>query len=268
MALASLVATPKDIFGALVIITLGSQKIMSNIDIHINADLGEDYGRYKLVDLDELMPFLSACNIACGFHAGDPRTIDETIDKAKNHGLEIGAHPSYPDLQGFGRRSMDIDPSELSSIIRYQIAALAGMAKSKGVDLTHVKPHGALYNDAAKKQHVAEAVIDAVSSISRSIVLYVPPGSIVEAIATEQNVSIKREAFLDRTYEDNLTLTSRKLEGALIQDPKLAKAQVDLIISNQHIKTTSGKEIPFSPETYCIHGDNPAALEILRFIHA
>ena len=138
---------------------------MTKIDIHINADLGEDFGRYRLVDLDELMPFLSACNIACGFHAGDPRTIDETINKAISHQLEIGAHPSYPDLQGFGRRSMDVPKSELTSIIRYQISALAGMAASKGVNITHVKPHGALYNDAAAKQGVAEAVIDAVSSI-------------------------------------------------------------------------------------------------------
>jgi len=207
---------------------------MSNIDIHINADLGEDFGRYKLVDLDELMPFLSACNIACGFHAGDP----------------------------------NIDKAELTSILRYQISALMGMVKSKGVDITHVKPHGALYNDAAKKQGVAEAVIDAVSSISHSIDLFVPPGSIVEALAIERNISIKREAFLDRTYEDNLRLTSRKQDGALIQDPIKAKEQVDLIIRMQHVKTTSGKQLPFSPETYCIHGDNPAALDILRYLHA
>ncbi len=241
---------------------------MTKIDIHINADLGEDFGRYRLVDLDELMPFLSACNIACGFHAGDPRTIDETINKAISHQLEIGAHPSYPDLQGFGRRSMDVPKSELTSIIRYQISALAGMAASKGVDITHVKPHGALYNDAAAKQGVAEAVIDAVSSISDNIFLYVPPGSKVEALAVARNIPIKREAFLDRTYEDDLKLTSRKVEGALIQDPIYAKQQVDLIISKQHVKTTSGKILPFAPETYCIHGDNPASLDILRALHA
>ena len=241
---------------------------MSNINIHINADLGEDFGRYKLVDLDQLMPYLSACNIACGFHGGDPVTIDSTIEKAKYHQLEIGAHPSYPDLQGFGRRSMDIATADLTSIIRYQICALMGMAESKGVDITHVKPHGALYNDAAKKLNVAKAVVDAVSSISNSIRLYVPPGSKVEALAVERNLLITREGFLDRTYEDDLTLTSRKIEGALIQNPAFAKQQVDYIVSHHRIKTTSGKELPFSPQTFCIHGDNPAALDILSLLHA
>jgi len=235
--------------------------------IHINADLGEDYGRYTIVDLDAILPMLSACNVACGFHAGDPITIDATLDKAKQYDLEVGAHPSYPDLQGFGRRSMDIKKSDLTSILRYQISALAGMAKSKGITLTHVKPHGALYNDAAKKRDVAEAVCDALASFSSSMVLYVPPESVVASLAIERDLSIRYEAFIDRTYEDDLSLTPRSRVGALITDATLATQHTTSMFRDNEVITTSGSKQSLKADTFCIHGDNAAALEILRSIH-
>lgn len=241
---------------------------MSLKGIHINADLGEDYGRYTIADLDEMMPYLTACNVACGFHAGDPSTIDATLLKAKRHSLQIGAHPSYPDLQGFGRRSMSIPTDELTSILRYQICALAGMAKSIGIQLSHVKPHGALYNDAARDIHVARAVCNAIRSLSDEIPLYVPPGSVIFELATEEEIPIMLEAFLDRTYEDDLSLTPRSHTGSVINDPSKAHQQASSIYQDNKVITTTGKEKSMSADTFCIHGDNPAALEILKAIHA
>ena len=233
--------------------------------IHINCDMGESFGRYTLVDDEALMPFISAANIACGFHAGDPVVIERTITSALKFDLEIGAHPSFPDLQGFGRRVMDIAPKELESIVRYQIAAVRGLVEAQGGQLIHVKPHGALYNYAAKNKDTAEAIVKAIVSIDDQLKLYAPPNSHL-ASTGQSLLEVVKEAFIDRRYVEDGSLMSRKLEGSVIRDPEDALSQVKSILENSEVITASNVKVPLSATTFCIHGDNPAALRILSHL--
>ena len=237
----------------------------SESEIHINCDMGESFGRYTLVDDEMYMPFINACNIACGFHAGDPTVIEKTILNAKKYDLEIGAHPSFPDRQGFGRRQIIMDEKELESLIRYQVAALYGLTKSLGTKLSHVKVHGALYNLAAKNEATSIAVAKAVRSISDKLVLYAPYKSIQSSIAEELGVQVKYEAFIDRRYNNDRSLVSRKLENAVIQSPHEAWSQVYKIHREHTVSSIQDEEVTLEAQTFCIHGDNDAALEILKY---
>jgi len=234
--------------------------------IHINCDMGESYGRYTLIDDATLMPHIDACNIACGYHAGDPVVIDRTIRQAKEAGLEIGAHPSYPDRQGFGRRTMDISGSELMPLIKYQICALMGMAKTHGVDITHVKVHGALYNRAAAHLQTAIAVARAVKSISKELTLYAPYLSEQYKVAEELGLKVKCEAFVDRKYNADRSLVSRSIEGSVIGAPDVARAQVLSIHRDKVVTSMDDQQVAIKADTFCIHGDNPAALAILEHL--
>lgn len=231
--------------------------------IDLNCDMGESYGNYQIGNDEAIFPYITSCNIACGFHGGDPLTIEQTIQQALAHGVRIGAHPSYPDLMGFGRRNMDLSVEELSALIKYQVSALKGMTESLGGQLTYVKPHGALYNTAATSIIISKTVIKAVRSIDKQLAVMGLAGSIIEQIARVQKVPFIAEAFADRQYTDEGKLQARTVEGAIINDPFKSAEQVISIIKDQQVISDTGNFVPIQAQSICIHGDNPSAVGIL-----
>ncbi len=228
--------------------------------IDINADVGESYGRFKVGNDTQLIPMLTSCNIACGFHGGDPLTIKKTIDLAMENGVRMGAHPSYPDLQGFGRRSMKIGSDELRAILVYQIGALKVMVESQGGQLTHVKPHGALNNDMMKAPDLLQLIVEAVEAVDPGLLIYVPYGH-----GDRINDNCIWEIFADRTYESDLSLTPRSTAGSLITVQSEAEKHLQSILKDRQVRTPEGF-VTIDPETICIHGDNPLATEIVGII--
>lgn len=236
------------------------------LNIDINCDMGESYGNFKVGQDEAIFPWITSSNIACGFHGGDPLHIESTIRQAIAHGVQVGAHPGFPDLQGFGRRKMQIKPNELKAIVKYQIAALKGLTESLGSKLIYVKPHGALYNQAADNEAEAKAIVEAVKEIDEELILMGLAGSLMENMALSQKRPFVAEAFADRRYTDIGRLRSRALENAVIHDPQEAAQQVISIVKNQCVYSYSGQEIPLKAQTICIHGDNHIALDILKAI--
>lgn len=232
--------------------------------IDINCDMGESYGRFKVGNDDDVFPYITSCNIACGFHGGDPLHIERTIAGALKHDVQIGAHPSYPDLAGFGRRRMQLSREELKAIIKYQTAALKGMAESLGGRLAYVKPHGALYNTAADDESESSTIIRAIREIDPRLALMGLAGSTTERVAAREGVPFIAEAFADRKYGSNGRLMSRDKAGSVISDPQEAAAQVLSIILEQRVVSADGKSVPIRAQSICIHGDSPAAIDILR----
>ena len=230
----------------------------------INCDMGESFGNYQIGNDDLLMPYINAANIACGMHAGDPLQIEKTIDLALKNQVTIGAHPGYPDLQGFGRRIIPMSSDELSASIRYQVAALIGMTRAKGGKVDYVKPHGALYNLIAKDADIAQTVISAIKDIDPSLKVMGLAGSHVRQLAEKNKMIFIAEAFADRAYEENGQLRSRKLEGAVLSDAEASLNQVLSIMTQGQLKTYQGNTIPLKAESFCVHGDNPAALSIAK----
>lgn len=234
--------------------------------VDINCDMGESYGNYTIGNDQAIFPHITSCNIACGMHAGDPYQIEKTIDLAIEHGVQIGAHPGYPDLQGFGRRVLPMLAKELSSFIKYQVAALKGLVESKGHRLTYVKPHGALYNEMAKNKEVAAIVIQAIKSIDSQLRIMGLAGSHVKQVCDGEHMHFIAEAFADRQYEANGQLRPRALEGAVLHDSDKAAEQVLSITENKRTFSLSGEEVKIEAQSFCIHGDNPAAISILEKI--
>ena len=214
-----------------------------------------------------IMPYLSSCNIACGFHSGDPITIERTTQMALRHDVAIGAHPSFPDLQGFGRRVMHIPQAELTAIVRYQIAALKGMTEALGGTLNHVKPHGALYNFAAKNDAAAQAIVDAIKSIDEKLIVYGLPNSFLQKKAKEADLYFGKEAFADRRYERDGSLRARTNEGAVIEEEDEVLAQVKMMVKEKQVKTHDGEIIPLEADTICLHSDTQGAANLARQIH-
>jgi len=237
---------------------------MNQIDI--NCDMGESYGNYRIGNDDKIFPFITSANIACGFHGGDPVHMEKTITQALVHNVKIGAHPGYPDLAGFGRRAMQIPSKELVPILKYQIAALKGMAESLGGRLSYVKPHGALYNKASGDEGETRAIIQAIQSIDDSLIFMGLAGSVMEDISKQQDIPFVAEAFADRSYEATGRLMSRSKPGAVISNPVMAAKQVLSIVQNQKVNLAEGSEIVVQAQSICIHGDNPAAIAILEEI--
>ncbi len=224
--------------------------------IDLNCDIGESYGAWRMGDDDALLDLVSSANIACGFHAGDPSTIDATVCAATQRGVAIGAHPSYPDLAGFGRRSMEISPDDVESGVLYQIGALIAFVDSYGAKLHHVKPHGALYNDASRRETIAKAIARAVARADVPLTLVGLPGSALLAAGDEAGLKTAAEGFCDRAYEPDGSLRSRTLKGALISDPvRCANQALDLARSGR-------------VQTLCIHGDTPGAAGIALAVTA
>lgn len=229
--------------------------------IDINCDLGEGVGNDA-----QLMPYLSSCNIACGAHAGDEATMRETIRLAVENHTKIGAHPSFPDRENFGRTEMNLPDDELTTLIIEQIATLKILTEQAGGKLNHVKPHGALYNMAAVNERIAESIVDAMTSFDEHLILYVPYGSVIAKKAIERNIPIKYEAFADRNYNDDLTLVSRKQENAVLKDPEEILAHVTRMIREKSVRTVNNKFVSIEAGTLCVHGDNPHAIEIVSYL--
>lgn len=232
--------------------------------IDLNCDLGESFGIYQLGRDEEIMKEVSSVNIACGFHAGDPNVIHDTIEKAIKRGLNIGAHPGFPDLQGFGRRNMSLSSQEIYNIVLYQLGAISAFLKAKEYPLHHVKPHGALYNMAAVREEYAIPIVQAILDFNPSLKLYALSGSILAATGKNMGLIVYHEVFADRTYQNDGTLTPRSEDYALIHDDKAAIDQVLNFIEYGKVKTVDGAWIPIKADTVCIHGDGPHALEFAR----
>ncbi|WP_316821233.1 5-oxoprolinase subunit PxpA [Pedobacter gandavensis] len=235
--------------------------------VDLNCDMGEGFGAYDIGNDAAIMPFVSAVNIACGFHAGDPAVMKKTVRLAMRHGVAIGAHPGLPDLQGFGRRTMAISAEEAYDMVVYQIGALAAFVKSEGGILKHIKPHGALYNMAATNRRLSEAIANAVYKVDPDLILYGLSGS--ELIHAGENIglSVANEVFADRTYQRDGTLTARKQQDALITDPLLAVAQVMQMIKEGSVYATSGEILKIQADTICIHGDGKTAVAFAEQLH-
>jgi UPF0271 protein len=231
--------------------------------IDLNSDLGESFGNYTIGNDMEVMKYITSANIACGFHAGDPLVIEKTIKLALAHNVAIGAHPGYPDLVGFGRRSIKLSDDELRSMILYQVGALKSMTEAIGGKLVHVKPHGALYNDLATDIRKSKIVCEAVRSIDPQLIFVGLANSNMIIAAKEVGLMVAHEAFADRAYNDDGTLVLRSIEGAVISEKDKCLEQVYGIISENSIQTVSGKIIPLRADTICVHGDNEHALEFL-----
>jgi UPF0271 protein len=230
--------------------------------IDLNCDMGESFGQYKLGDDAAVMPFITSANIACGLHAGDPLVMQTVIRLAKGHGVAIGAHPGWPDLQGFGRREMNLTPEETQAFVLYQIGSLAAFAKTEGVELRHVKPHGALYNQAAKDRALADAIARAVKRFDQELILVGLAGSALVAAGRELGLRVANEGFPDRTYNADGTLVSRKVANAILASPKevaahavaLTQAGIDFAGQRVHV------------ETLCLHGDNVHAAQNAKLV--
>ena len=237
------------------------------LTIDLNCDMGEGFGPWKMGADAALMPLISSANIACGYHAGDPVVMRDTVRLALAHGVAIGAHPGYPDLQGFGRRNLALSPDEVYAMGLYQIGALQAIAKAEGGVLHHVKPHGALYNTAARQRDVAEAIVQAVCKIQQAdLILYGLSGSVLIEVAEAHGLRVCREAFCDRSYQNDGSLTPRNFPGAVIGNPEAAAKRALQLALQQSIETADQVLISVPCNTICIHGDGPNAVIIARSV--
>lgn len=239
---------------------------MAGRTVDLNCDMGESFGAWRLGADDALLAIVTSVSVACGFHAGDPATIDSVVGRALDRGLGVGAHPSYPDLQGFGRRSMAVAADELESIVLYQTAALAGIVRAHGHELNHVKLHGALYTDAARDDRLARACVRAVRRLDPGLLLFAPAGSAVEQAGAGVGLRVVREAFADRRYIEDGSLRSRDMPDAVITEPADAAAQAVAIALRGRIETVTSPPVAVAADTICVHGDNPAAAAVARAV--
>jgi len=234
---------------------------MKSISIDINADIGEGINNEL-----QLIPLLSSCNIACGGHAGDRETMQRCVDLALLHGVKIGAHPSFPDRDGFGRNHMVMPHDDLFQELQTQINKLVEILARCDELLHHVKPHGALYNLAVKDKTIASVIVDVVKNTTGSPKLYVPNNSVIEDVAIEAGLSVVFEAFADRHYNNDLTLVSRDKHNAIITNEKDMLNHVKGIIMSHKVSSLNGIDIPITAETICVHGDTPKAVELLKYL--
>jgi UPF0271 protein len=233
--------------------------------IDLNADVGESLGAWSLGEDEALIPLVSSVNVAAGFHAGDPGVIERTVALAARHGVAVGAHPGYPDLAGFGRRAMALTPAETRAAVLYQVGAVAAFARAAGIELRHVKAHGALYNHAANDHATAEAIARAVASFSGSLVLVGLAGSALVAAGRAAGLTVAEEAFADRAYEPDGSLRARSLDGAVLDDPETAGAQA-LEIARGRVRAHDGTVMAVRADTICVHGDLPGAAARARAV--
>lgn len=237
---------------------------MTTIDL--NCDLGESFGHYKLGENTAILKYITSANIACGFHAGDPSVMRDTVARCIEHQVAIGAHPGLPDLVGFGRREMAISPTEAYDLTVYQIGALHAVATSQGGTIRHVKPHGALYNMAAKNPALAEAIAKAVYDVSPNLILFGLAGSELITAGQKYGLPIANEVFADRTYTNDGTLTPRSNNNAVITSDEAALAQVLQMVKTQTVNATSGETVSLQADTICLHGDGEKAVVFAKMI--
>ena len=228
--------------------------------IDLNCDMGESFGAYKLGQDEEVIKYITSANVACGFHASDPTWMRWTVELAEEHGVAIGAHPSFPDLQGFGRRNMVVSPEEAKNDVIYQIGALAAFTKSKR--LQHVKPHGAMYNMAAEGGGLARAICEAVLEVDPRMILVVLTGTPWADLAEDMGLRVALEAFADRALNPDGTLVARSIPGSVIHDPEELVARSIKMITEGKVTAISGEEISVRADTLCLHGDTPGAVQL------
>jgi UPF0271 protein len=236
--------------------------------INLNADLGESFGAWTMGEDAALLGVVNSANIACGFHAGDPLVMRTTVRTALAAGVGLGAHPAYPDLQGFGRRPMTLAPAELEAVILYQIGALAGMAAAEGGQLSHVKPHGALNNQACEDAALADVVARAVRAFDPGLILLAPALSELQAAGQRAGLAVAAEIFADRAYTDAATLVPRGRPGAVLHDADAVVAHVLRMLESGGIVAASGKLLPTAMHSICVHGDTPGAVDNARRLRA
>ncbi len=234
--------------------------------IDLNSDLGESFGAYKIGLDDRIIPLVSSANVACGLHAGDPTVMSKTVALCKNNGASVGAHPGFPDLMGFGRRNMNMSPADVKAMITYQIGALDAFCKSQGVTLRHVKPHGALYNMAAKDEKLSAAICEAVYEYNPGLILLGLSGSLMLSEAKKIGLPCACEVFADRAYEDDGSLVARTKPGAVIKDEDEAAERVIGMIKKGTVRSINGNEIELCPDSVCVHGDSEKALMFVEKI--
>ena len=236
------------------------------MEININCDLGEKSKFHSIENDPKLLSIVNSANIACGYHAGDEETMDMVIKISKSNTVSIGAHPSFKDLENFGRKKINLPSSEVTKLIVDQYEILQQVAQKHNENVTHIKPHGALNNMACENFELANTVAKAISSIDKNIIFLVPTGSQMEVAAKKLNMKIACEIFADRNYEDDGNLVSRAKDHALITDPEIAKKHVLSMVKNQALNCFSGKQIPCEIDSVCIHGDNNSSLATAKSI--
>ena len=234
--------------------------------VNLNADMGESFGAYSMGNDQAMLDLVGSANIACGYHAADPLVMMETVGLANERGVSLGAHPSFPDLQGFGRRKMYIPAAELEAMIIYQIGALTAIAKANGSTVTHVKPHGALNNMASIDLELSSSIAKAIKAADPDLILLAPATSCLYIAGVESGLKTAGEIFADRTYDDDGNLTPRSQPNAIIHDPKQAADQVLSFLNSSKLITQSGKEIDAKIHSICVHGDSANAIDIARAV--
>ncbi|WP_158734800.1 LamB/YcsF family protein [Alteribacillus sp. YIM 98480] len=235
--------------------------------IDINADMGEGFGRYTIADDERLLDIVTSANVACGFHAGDPRIMGLTVEKALKNHVGIGAHPGFPDLIGFGRRDMSLTPLEIKTDVLYQIGALSAFVKASGGHLQHVSPHGRLGNLAVKNREYAQAIVEAVLSFDSSLIIITEPGELAVE-AEKRGLKTAVQLFADRAYNDDRTLVSRKEPGAVIHNQETVLQRCLKMVLEGTVETVSGSEIEVDGNTLCVHGDTAGSVDLAKEIKA
>ncbi|MHA7685707.1 LamB/YcsF family protein [Cupriavidus sp. PET2-C1] len=230
--------------------------------VDLNADMGEGFGPYRMGDDEGILKIVTSANVACGFHAGDPETMAKTFRTAKQQGVNVGAHPGFDDLSGFGRRVIPCSPAEIERLVAYQIGAAQALSAYAGNPITYVKAHGALGNLSAVEEEVASAIAGAIKAVDANLICITFAGSLMEKVGQERGLRTCAEIFADRAYTDEGQLVSRKLPGAVLHDSKAVAARVLRMVQAGAVETISGKQLRVPIETICVHSDTPGALEM------
>ena len=236
--------------------------------LDLNCDLGESFGAYTIGSDEAIIPYITSANIACGYHAGDPTVMHRSVALCRKYGVQVGAHPGLPDLMGFGRRKMQIAPAEAADCVAYQIGALQAFCQAEGVPLHHVKPHGALYNMAAKDRALADAICRAVQKSAPGAILLALSGSEMVAAAKAIGLPVACEVFADRGYQPDGTLVPRGQPGAMITDEGEAIARVARMVKEGKVTARDGSEVALQADSVCVHGDGPKALAFVEKLRA
>jgi len=236
--------------------------------VDLNCDMGESFGAYRIGADDEVLPFVTSANVACGFHGGDPAAMRRTIANAKTHGVAVGAHPGFLDLAGFGRRNIDVTPEETYDLVVYQVGALMGFARAAGITLQHVKAHGALYNMAVGREDLAAAIARAVRDVDSGLAMFGLPDSHLVTAADAVGLRAVNEAFADRNYMPDGSLVSRRRPDAHVTDVAEAARRAIRMVREGRVRAVGGSDIPIKADTICIHGDGPHAVEFAKQLRA
>lgn len=234
--------------------------------VDLNSDLGESFGRYTIGMDDKIIPLITSANVACGYHASDPVVMNKTIEMARKAGIRVGAHPGFPDLMGFGRRNMNVSPAEAKAYVLYQLGALDAFCKVHGMKMQHVKPHGALYNMAAKDYALSKAICEAIREYDDSLIVMALSGGELVRAAKDLGLRVAREVFADRAYEEDGTLVARTKAGAMITDEEEAIRRVIRMVKEQKVTAITGNDVSIQADSICVHGDGEKALAFVERI--